>query len=76
MNIKENIYSVSLIIDGTCSYTDNSDDSEKKYYYICSETMLICVPKKLYDSAAPEKNLLGAVVETEKQRYFYALNVV
>lgn len=34
------------------------------------------MPKRLYDSAAPEKNLLGAVVKTEKKRYLYALNVV
>lgn len=75
LNIKENIYSVSIKIDGICSYTVDTDNDDINYY-IRSETMLICVPKRIYDSAFPGNNLIGAVVQTENQRYFYALNVV
>lgn len=73
---KENIYSVSLKIEGTRLYTDDSGDTSKKYYYIYSEPMLICVPKKIFDFAGLDKSLIGAVVGTGKHKMFYALYVI
>lgn len=73
---KENVYAVSLPIHGTRSYYDNSDDSTVTLHYIYSEPNLIRVPKKIFDAAAPNKRLIGAVIDTGKQKIFYALYVI
>lgn len=72
---RENVYSVSVQIDGTRLFTDNSGDVSKDFYYVCSDSMLICVPKEIYDLAGPGSSLIGAVVGTGKQKMFYALSV-
>ncbi|MGN1416098.1 MAG: hypothetical protein ACI4XF_04605 [Oscillospiraceae bacterium] len=73
---RENIYAVSLPIDGTRSFYDNDGDSSGMYYYIYSEPNLISVPKKIFDAAAPNKNLIGAVIDTRNEKIFYALYVI
>lgn len=70
---RENIQPVSFRIDGTRLFTDNSGDDSKDYYYVCSESVLICVPKEIYDISGPDKRLIGAVVGTGSHRMFYAL---
>ncbi len=73
---RENVYAVSLRIDGTRLFTDDSGDVSKDFYYVYSEPMLICVSKGIYDIAGPDKTLIGAVVGTGKHRMFYALYVI
>lgn len=73
---RKKIYPVSLKIDGTRLFTDNSGDVTKDFYYVYSEPMLICVPKRIYDIAGPDKSLIGAVVGTGRHKLFYALYVV
>ncbi len=72
---RENVYAVSLPIHGTRSYYDDSDDSPATLHYIYSEPNLICVPQKIFDAAAPNKNLIGAVIDTGKEKLFYALYI-
>lgn len=72
---RENINAVSLKIDGKRLFTDTSRDVSKDYY-VYSEPMLICVPKELYYTAAPDKSLVGAVIDTGRRKFFYALYVI
>lgn len=72
---RDNVYSTSIQIDGTRLFTDNSGDVSKNFYYVCSESMLICVPKGIYDLAGPGSSLIGAVVGTGEHKMFYALSV-
>lgn len=71
----ENIYAVSLTIDGMRTYTDTSDDTRVEHYYIYSKPMIICVPKKIHSAAAPNKRLIGAVIDIGKEKLFYALYI-
>lgn len=71
----KNVFLVSVQIDGTRLFTDNSGDVSKDYYYVCSDSMLICVPKDIYDLAGPGSRLIGAVVGTGKHKMFYTLSV-
>ncbi|MGN0695564.1 MAG: hypothetical protein ACI4J5_02225 [Oscillospiraceae bacterium] len=73
---RENIYAVSLKIDGIRKYTDTSGDSSEDFYYIYSGTMLVRVPKKLYLAAGPDRKLIGAEVGSGKNTLFYAVDVI
>ncbi|MGN1416097.1 MAG: hypothetical protein ACI4XF_04600 [Oscillospiraceae bacterium] len=72
---RKNIYAVSLKIDGMRTYTDTSGDTRVEHYFIYSEPMIIRVPKKIYSAAVPNKRLTGAVIDTGKEKLFYALYI-
>lgn len=72
---RKNIYAVSLKIDGMRTYTDTSGDTRVEHYYIYSEPMIIRVPQKIYSAAVPNKRLTGAVIDTGKEKLFYALYI-
>ena len=73
---KQNVYPVAMNIDGTCSYYNTYDFTSATFYYIVSGDFLILVSEKMYKKAPENKKLIGAVVDTGSERFFYAMYVI
>lgn len=73
---RQNVYPVSMNIDGTCSYYNTYDFTSATFYYIVSDNFWIRVSDELYKKATQNKKLIGAVIDTGSKNLFYALYVI